>query len=58
VLFVSSPVMNVVFHTTPLSLRQWLMATALATTVIPAVNAQKWWYERHPGRAKPSRKTR
>jgi magnesium-transporting ATPase (P-type) len=43
--FVYAPWMNVVFHSAPLTLRDWLASAAMAATVLPVMALEKALYE-------------
>ncbi len=45
-LFVNLPVMNSLFGSAPLPLKEWLEATVVAMSVIPAVALEKWLWRR------------
>jgi magnesium-transporting ATPase (P-type) len=45
-IFVYAPPMQEVFGSAPLSVQDWLLATAAAATVVPVVSAEKWWRSR------------
>jgi Ca2+-transporting ATPase len=46
VIFVHAPIMNVIFHSAPLSLRDWVATGAVAATVLPVIALEKALYER------------
>jgi hypothetical protein len=40
---VQCPDLARLFHTMPLTWREWLLAAALSLTLVPVVEATKWW---------------
>jgi magnesium-transporting ATPase (P-type) len=63
VAFVHAPFMNVIFHSSPLRLRDWLASAAVAMSVLPVMALEKAVYERRGlprasrGAPSPMRKT-
>jgi magnesium-transporting ATPase (P-type) len=55
--FVHAPFMNIVFHSSPLGLRDWLASAAVAASVLPVMAIEKGMYERRleKKRGRPSR---
>jgi magnesium-transporting ATPase (P-type) len=46
VIFVHAPIMNLIFHSAPLGLRDWVASAAVAATVLPVIALEKALYEK------------
>jgi magnesium-transporting ATPase (P-type) len=55
--FVHAPIMNLVFHSAPLRLRDWVLAAGVAVSVLPAVALQKEFYEKRRERKRDRART-
>jgi magnesium-transporting ATPase (P-type) len=42
------PLLQAVFHTEDLTVRQWMLAAAAGAVVVPAVATEKWWRRNRP----------
>jgi magnesium-transporting ATPase (P-type) len=49
--FVHAPIFNLLFHSAPLGLRDWLACTAVAAAILPLMAIEKSLFEKHIWRA-------